>query len=672
MAYTINKTDGTILTTLADGQLDNVTTDLTLIGKNYSGFGDALNENFIKLLENFASSAVPSNPIRGQIWFDTSESKLKVYNGNSFQPVSSATIADSIPTDIAIGDLFFNSTDKQLYFYDGTSPILLGPAYSQSQGLSGLKVVNVLDDRNQTRIIALLYVNAVLLGIFSKDTFTPKSEISGFGRTEIIPGFNQASAANIKFAVTATNSDRLGNQPASSYVRSDTSGSIEGNLSVRDNFLVGNDDQFQIVVDNSNVQVANISNNKIFKISVKKNLENEDAIIIDPVTNTIGLFDGSQYVDSRVNIGGSLDVAGNVSIKGSLTVNDGDVTIVKTTELNVEDKVIVLAQTGDSSLNRDEYADEGGIILKGAFYDEDPISPTYNTWVLKDHIFQWSNGNKSAAGTRMALADDAWNSSEHINLETGKAFKIGGNTVIDGNSLGPGITSIPGVTSFGPQIFVQIGPSAGSPILRIEQNRLSAVATNSDIQITPNGTGNVQLRQVTGATFSTQTNVGFPLLKGLATTSQASPSQTAETATLLSSTELTEATNKQYVLQFVRTRSLVFSMDISDGLTNPAIEGILATLAPINEYEVGTVARILCTSLSNANSTADVESAKSVAFTNFLTPPSGSPGTSPGISSVAFSPVTVPAQTIQVSPRAVKTFQIQIGVGWKFISETFV
>ncbi len=672
MAYTINKTDGTILTTLADGQLDNVTTDLTLIGKNYSGFGDALNENFIKLLENFASSAVPSNPIRGQIWFDTSESKLKVYNGNSFQPVSSATIADSIPTDIAIGDLFFNSTDKQLYFYDGTSPILLGPAYSQSQGLSGLKVVNVLDDRNQTRIIALLYVNAVLLGIFSKDTFTPKSEISGFGRTEIIPGFNQASAANIKFAVTATNSDRLGNQPASSYVRSDTSGSIEGNLSVRDNFLVGNDDQFQIVVDNSNVQVANISNNKIFKISVKKNLENEDAIIIDPVTNTIGLFDGSQYVDSRVNIGGSLDVAGNVSIKGSLTVNDGDVTIVKTTELNVEDKVIVLAQTGDSSLNRDEYADEGGIILKGAFYDEDPISPTYNTWVLKDHIFQWSNGNKSAAGTRMALADDAWNSSEHINLEAGKAFKIGGNTVINGNSLGPGITSIPGVTSFGPQIFVQIGPSAGSPILRIEQNRLSAVATNSDIQITPNGTGNVQLRQVTGATFSTQTNVGFPLLKGLATTSQASPSQTAETATLLSSTELTEATNKQYVLQFVRTRALVFSMDISDGLTNVAIEGILATLAPINEYEVGAVARILCTSLSNANSTADVESAKSVAFTNFLTPPSGSPGTSPGISSVAFSPVTVPAQTIQVSPRAVKTFQIQIGVGWKFISETFV
>jgi hypothetical protein len=672
MAYTINKTDGTILTTLADGQLDNVTTDLTLIGKNYSGFGDALNENFVKLLENFAGSAIPTNAIRGQIWFDTSESKLKVYNGSSFQPVSSATIAESLPTDIAIGDLFFNSTDKQLYFYDGTSPILLGPDYSQSQGLSGLKVVNVLDDRNQTRIVTLLYVNAVLLGIFSKDTFTPKADISGFGRTEIIPGFNQATAAGIKFSVTATNSDRLGNQPASSYVRSDTSGSIEGNLSVRDNLLVGNDDQFQLVVENSNVQLANISNNKIFKVSVKKDLESEDAIIINPITRTIGLYDDNSYISSQINIGGSVSIAGNITVNGTLTVNDGDVTIVKTTELNVEDKLIVLAQTGDSSLNRDEYADEGGVVLKGAYFDEDVASPTYNTWVLKDHIFQWSNGNIAVSGTRMALADDAWNSSEHINLEAGKAFKINGTTVIDGSSLGPGITSIPGVTSFGPQIFVQIGPSAGSPVLRLEQNRLSAVAVNSDIQITPNGTGNVQLRQVTGSTYGTQTNVGFPLLRGVATTSQASPSQTGESKILLSSTELTEATNKQYVLNFVRTRALVFSIDTSDGLTNTAIEGILATLAPIDEYEVGTVARILCTSLTNANTTADVESSKSVSFTNFLTPPSGSPGTSPGLSAVSFSSVTVPAQTIQVSPRTVKTFQIQPSVGWKYISETFV
>ena len=79
MAYNINKTDGTILTTVPDGQVDSFSSDLTLIGKNFSGFGESLNENLVRLLENFANSTSPSRPIRGQMWFDTTENKLKVY-----------------------------------------------------------------------------------------------------------------------------------------------------------------------------------------------------------------------------------------------------------------------------------------------------------------------------------------------------------------------------------------------------------------------------------------------------------------------------------------------------------------------------------------------------------------------------------------------------------------
>ena len=117
MAYTINKTDGTILATVADGQIDTISSDLTLIGKNYSGFGESINENFIKLLENFSSTAAPDNPIRGQIWFDVNELKLKVYNGNAFVPVSSATISNTQPTSLGVGDLWFNDVDKQLYLF---------------------------------------------------------------------------------------------------------------------------------------------------------------------------------------------------------------------------------------------------------------------------------------------------------------------------------------------------------------------------------------------------------------------------------------------------------------------------------------------------------------------------------------------------------------------------
>ena len=78
MAYQINKTDGTIVATVADGQIDQLSTDLTLIGKNYSGFGEYFNENLVKMLENFASTTRPTHPIRGQIWYDTADLKLKV------------------------------------------------------------------------------------------------------------------------------------------------------------------------------------------------------------------------------------------------------------------------------------------------------------------------------------------------------------------------------------------------------------------------------------------------------------------------------------------------------------------------------------------------------------------------------------------------------------------
>jgi hypothetical protein len=109
MSYQVNKTDGTIVATVADGQIDQRSTGLTLIGKNYSGFGESINENFIKLLENFANTTAPANPIRGQLWFDVSELKLKVYSGTEFIPVSAATIANTLPTELTAGDLWFNN-----------------------------------------------------------------------------------------------------------------------------------------------------------------------------------------------------------------------------------------------------------------------------------------------------------------------------------------------------------------------------------------------------------------------------------------------------------------------------------------------------------------------------------------------------------------------------------
>jgi hypothetical protein len=171
MAYQINKSDGSIVATVADGQVDQLSTDITLVGKNYSGFGEALNENFIKILENFAGTSIPTKPIRGQLWFDVSELKLKIYSGSEFVPVSSATISNTQPGTLGVGDLWFNNVDKQLYFYDGTTTILLAPLYSQSQGVSGLKVVSILDNQNQTRVFTYFYNMSYLSNVYLYYTF---------------------------------------------------------------------------------------------------------------------------------------------------------------------------------------------------------------------------------------------------------------------------------------------------------------------------------------------------------------------------------------------------------------------------------------------------------------------------------------------------------------------
>ena len=598
MAYQINKTDGTVVATVADGQIDTLSTDLTLIGKNYSGFGEALNENFIKLLENFASTTRPTHPIRGQIWFDVSELKLKVYSGTQFLPVSSATIANTQPTSLGVGDLWFNDVDRQLYFFDGTTAILLGPAYSTSQGISGLKVASILDTLNQTRVVTYLYNNGILLGIFAKDTFTPKVAISGFTGS-VIPGFNAGNLAGLKFAVTCTNSESLGGVTAATYVRKDTSNSINGQLQLTADLglVIGSAGQGAFNVNTGNVFLQNTATDKNLIFNVRRGINQEDAISIQSASRTIDLYAGQST--SQVNIGGNLTIAGDLTVQGTTTT-------INTSTLTVEDKNIELANVPSPS---DVLADGGGITLRGT----------------TDHTLIWTS------------ASTAWNSTEHINLASGKEFKINGITVLSGTSLGPGITAIPGVTAFGTQNTVNIGPGA-PPVtqMRLQNHRISTISSNFDIELEPDGSGNVAL-------------IGSPKITGLAdpTTAQ-------------------DAATKEYVDNVLETRTILLSMDLSDGQTNIyIINNILNVMAPPGpDYRDQTYCRILCSIANNSTTTLDINPLISQSTATFTTPT----GTAPAVTNVAISVATVAAAPISVL-RFIKTFQIQVGV-WTHISDS--
>ena len=628
MAYNINKTDGTILTTVPDGQVDSFSSDLTLIGKNFSGFGESLNENLVRLLENFANSTSPSRPIRGQMWFDTTENKLKVYTGTSFVPVSSATISTVQPATLGVGDLWFSSTDKQLYFFDGTTPILLGPDYSVSQGLSGLRVTTILDSSNVSRVITSLYTNGSLIGIFSKDRFVPKNPIVGFnddtGLAKVVePGFNAGYLNDLKFVVTADNALKLNGTEAAKFARQDQANVFDAQIAVRtdDGLLFGLGLQSTLDVAAGTLRITNNASNRNLEMKVRKGSDSETAVNIVSASREFKIYE--TYIDSVTKVGGSLVVGGNLTVQG-------DTTTVNTSVLTVEDKNIVLANLGDSSANNDDYADNGGLILKGA----------------SDHEFVWSK------------ATTAWDSTENLNLATGKEFRIGGVAVITATSLGTGITSIPGVTSFGTQTQINVGPiispaTTPTAYLRFENNRISTLLTDQNLEIEPNGLGNVVL-------------IGSPKVTGLATTNENSPQQTGptrESQSVLSATELSEATTKKYVTNLVRTRSIVLSLDITDSPTNAAIAALLTQIAPPAEYENGTIARLLCSSLTNSTTSLNINALLAKNNTVEYSTPTG---TGFPLQDVAVSTATVSAPSISVF-RVVKTFELQAGA-WAFVS----
>ena len=335
MTYTINKSDGTRLVDILDGTIDQ-TTDLNLIGKNSTTFGQVLNENLVYLLENFSNSTPPTKPIVGQIWYNTTESRLQVYTGsiNSWRPAGSPIISQNKPENLVKGDFWINDVDKQLYFYDGTTLTLAGQPWTTSQGITGLVAKTVYDDSNNFRSILQLFVKDTLLGIYSSDAFTlnPTNAISGF--SQIVQGYNSNSNLSSTFGITSQNSLKLNGLTSNSFLRSDVTPDpitqIPNTRSVMSVPLsITSADGISFGPRSS----IDIKTNGGLGLFIENKLSGGDIAL--RVTNQAGVTSSKVYVNSDkgfVGIGTEqpqkeLDINGAVIIRGTLEVNGKILTV---------------------------------------------------------------------------------------------------------------------------------------------------------------------------------------------------------------------------------------------------------------------------------------------------------------------------------------------------------
>lgn len=325
MPYSITTTSGAPVATVQDATINTTSTALTLIGRDYAGYGAFLNENFVHLLENFAANTAPNQKLTGQIWYDTSVNTLKVWNTglNAWRPISSSLSQDTTPTGThTVGDLWFDTSTYQLYVYTGDITVgvsgwqLIGPPSSSStNGTSGAVVETINDSSGNPHVVVKLYIQNIVVGIFSADSvFTPQTSINGF--PTIYPGFNLATTSaitNAQFTGDASNALSLNGVTAAQFLRADQTTSTPYSLGVG-NLIVGSGLALNEVSSNNEIQVSSLLNG--YDLNVYSNFSGSPARALN-----VSGADGSITVDNNLVASGTLNVFGAFTANSTSRLN---------------------------------------------------------------------------------------------------------------------------------------------------------------------------------------------------------------------------------------------------------------------------------------------------------------------------------------------------------------
>lgn len=404
MAYQIPFTDvsnkGSI--TVEDRDV-NTETSLSLVGRLQQDYGLALNTNFLQLLENFANTNSPNNPVEGQLWYDTTigVDQLKIYDGTAWVSAGGLKKGDSEPdtTNSVNGDLWVNTSTSQLYLYSGSGWVLVGPEYNSSNKSGSLTEI-IVSSANVEKSVIVNYINNVPITIISDDEFTPKSLISGF--SIIKKGINLNSSISAYLNGTADKANSLivngATVPSTSFMRNDETSVTTYKLQVKNNngIEVGQVKTLVLNVEGSDSVLNHVGTGTF---DVRTTASNIPAIRVS-ADNNIGINNANPDVD--LDVAGTIKASTQLQVASVFEVDAASVDITTNTNL-----------TGNLNVDGDAVI-EGNIQHTGGSYNIGTLSNPY----LNAYITNINAGTITATNIVGSITGNAAKANQLVSSTT--------------------------------------------------------------------------------------------------------------------------------------------------------------------------------------------------------------------------------------------------------------